>query len=126
MPITKGAIHLKLLLIERVVKALRTLEPLTIANSQNDWCIRPAVEKSLQVAIEAIIDVCQRLISIGGVKVPSTGAEFIKMCVELVALASQEPYRLMVQCLSGTGPADVRGIAPTYGRGTKKRCMSVR
>ncbi len=97
MPITNGAIHRKLLLIERVVRELRTVVPLTIANVQNDWRIRRAVERSLQVAVEAMIDVCQRLISMRGLTVPSTGAESIKMCVQLGVLASEEPYRRMVQ-----------------------------
>ncbi len=97
MAIPNGAIHRKLLLIEQVVMELRTLVPVTVADLENDWRIRRAVERGLQVAVEAMIDVCQRLISLRGLTVPGTGAESVGLCVELGALSPVEPYRRMVQ-----------------------------
>ncbi|MGB5684195.1 MAG: DUF86 domain-containing protein, partial [Candidatus Electrothrix sp.] len=64
---------------------------------QNDWLVRRAVERDLQILVEVVIDVCHRLISGTGVTPASSAIEAVKKCVRLGVLSSEEPFRQMVQ-----------------------------
>ena len=62
-----------------------------------DWRTRRAVERGLQVAVEAMMDVCQRLLSVQGLTPAATGQEAVARCTDIGALSSAMPYRRMVQ-----------------------------
>ena len=62
-----------------------------------DWKPRRAVERDLQILVEVLIDVCQRLLSLAGQPPATSGAEAVRRCVSLGVLSSEEHYRRMVQ-----------------------------
>ncbi|RME87792.1 MAG: DUF86 domain-containing protein [Anaerolineae bacterium] len=92
-----GVVLRKLSVIEQVVRELRSLGHVRVSQLEEDWRTRRAVERSLQVAVEAVIDVCQRIISVQDLTPAATGRESIARCVEIGALSSETPYRRMVQ-----------------------------
>ena len=92
-----GPILSKLNLLDEVLNELRTLEPATLAQLEEDWRTRRAIERDLQVLVEIVVDVCQRLIALADQSPAATGAEAIRRCVQLGVLESEEPYRKMVQ-----------------------------
>ena len=92
-----GVILRKLSTIEQVVRELRSLGRLTVAGVDQDWRTRRAVERNLQIAVEAVIDTCQRWIALQNLTPASTGGEAVKRCVEIGMLSDEAPYRRMVQ-----------------------------
>ena len=96
-PALNGVISRKLGVIEQVIRELRSLDNISVAQMEDDWRTRRAVERNLQVAVEAMIDVCQRIITVQGLTPATTGQEAVSRCVEIGALPSNDPYRRMVQ-----------------------------
>jgi len=92
-----GIILKKLQTMEVMLSELRSLGMLNAANLETDWRTRRAVERNLQVAVEAMMDICQRILSLRGYTPAATGSESIQRCVKLGALSAEEPYRRMVQ-----------------------------
>ena len=92
-----GVILQKLNTLEQVLLELRSLGRLGVAQLQGDWRTRRAVERDLQVLVEIVIDVCQRLISLEGQVPAATGAQAVERCVQLGALSRHDAYRKMVQ-----------------------------
>jgi uncharacterized protein YutE (UPF0331/DUF86 family) len=90
-----GVITGKLTNLQQRVAELATLSPLTEERLQ-EWMVLRAVERDLQVAVEIVIDVCQRLISLAGRAPASSSREAVEGCVALGALSSAEPYCRMV------------------------------
>lgn len=92
-----GPILSKLNLLDEVLNELRTLEPVTLAQLEEDWRTRRAIERDLLILVEIVVDVCQRLIALADQSPAATSAEAIRRCVQLGVLESEEPYRKMVQ-----------------------------
>ncbi len=92
-----GLLLKKLQIIEQVLEELRSLGHLNVTDLEKDWRTQRAVERNLQIAVEGMIDICQRVLSLKGLTPATTGSEAIRRCVELGALSSEEPYRRMVQ-----------------------------
>ncbi len=92
-----GVVLRKLAELDRVLEELRSLTETDLARLEEDWRIRRAIERDLQVLVEIVIDVCQRLLSLAGRGPVSSAAEAIRGCVALGALSAEEPYRRMVQ-----------------------------
>jgi hypothetical protein len=68
-----GVIAQKLQALDQVLGELRSLGTVTAAQLESDWRTRRAVERNLQVLIEVVIDVCQRLIALAGQTPATTG-----------------------------------------------------
>ena len=83
--------------MDEILEELRSLGTLTTNGLKDDWLTRRAVERELQVLVEIVIDVCQRIISISGQSPAVTSADAIERCIQLKVLSSYEPYRRMVQ-----------------------------
>jgi uncharacterized protein YutE (UPF0331/DUF86 family) len=92
-----GVILQKLQTLDEVVLELRSLGQVTEAQLHDDWRTHRAVERDLQVLIEIMIDVCQRLIALAGQTPTATTREAIERCVQLGALSQYEAYSRMVQ-----------------------------
>ena len=92
-----GVILQRLETLDQVLRELRSLGPVQARHLEEDWRVRRAVERDLQVAVEIVVDVCQRLIALDGQAPVSTGADSVRRCVEMGVLSSAEPYRRMVQ-----------------------------
>ncbi|NJN95207.1 MAG: DUF86 domain-containing protein [Anaerolineales bacterium] len=87
----------KLQSLDETLLELRSLGQISAAQLNNDWRTRRAVERDLQVLVEIVIDICQRLISLAGQTPAVTGVAAIERCVQLGALSDAEAYRQMVR-----------------------------
>lgn len=92
-----SAIVGKLQLLDETLTELRSLGNVTSTGLEKDWRTRRAVERDLQILVEIVIDVCQRVISLAGQTPASTSADAVQRCVQLGALSENEAYRRMVQ-----------------------------
>ena len=96
MPIN-GVILQKLGVLDQVLGELRSLGAITTHQLESDWRTRRAVERDLQILVEIVVDVCQRILSLAGQTPAATGADAIEACTRLGALSSPDPYRKMIQ-----------------------------
>ncbi len=92
-----GIIIQKLQSLDEILLELRSLGEVEAAQLSGDWRTRRAVERDLQVLVEIVIDVCQRLISLSGQTPATTGGDAVERCVQLGALSNYDAYRKMVQ-----------------------------
>lgn len=92
-----GVIVQRLQTLDGVLLELRTLGEVTAEQLNRDWLTRRAVERDLQILIEVMIDVCQRLIALAGLVPTVTAGEAVVRCVQLGALSQDETYHRMVQ-----------------------------
>lgn len=83
--------------LEETLNELRSLGTVTTAQLRGDWRTRRAIERDLQVAVEAVIDVCQRIIALHNQAPAPTSAQAIERCVQLGALLENAAYEKMVQ-----------------------------
>ena len=92
-----GVVAAKLQNLDRVLVELRSLGELSPARLEQDWIVRRAVERDLQLLVEVVIDVCQRLLSVAGQTPATSAADAIARCVEIGVLRSPAPYQEMVR-----------------------------
>lgn len=92
-----GILIAKLNSLDTTLNELRSLGGITAVQLQNDWRTRRAVERDLQIAVEVVIDVCQRIIALHGQAPAATGADAIDRCVQLGVLPQSAAYGKMVQ-----------------------------
>lgn len=92
-----GVIGEKLQTLDQVLSELKSLGQVTAEQLTYDWRTRRAVERDLQILVEVVIDVCQRLISLGDQSPATTGADAIARCVQMGALKNRDGYRKMAQ-----------------------------
>ena len=95
--VINGVILQKLQSLDQVLTELRSLGQVNIKILDEDWRIRRAVERDLQVLVEIVIDVCQRLISLSNQAPATNGAEAVERCIQLGALSRNEAYEKMVR-----------------------------
>lgn len=91
-----GVITAKLEHLERSLRRLRSLRPLSLEKLQSEWLVWSAVERELQVAVEVILDVCRRLASLKGQAPPSQGRDAVLLCGQLGILAEPQIYTPLV------------------------------
>ena len=92
-----GVILQKLQSLDQALAELRSLGEVSVQSLNEDWRTRRAVERDLQVLVEIVIDICQRLISLTGQAPATTGAEAVERCIQLGALTRQDAYEKMVR-----------------------------
>lgn len=56
----------KLQALDLMLAELRTLDVVSAKTLRTDWQQRRAIERNLQVLVEVVIDVCQRLVMLTG------------------------------------------------------------
>jgi uncharacterized protein YutE (UPF0331/DUF86 family) len=95
MPIN-GVVTAKLSQLEQVLRELSSLGELTVERLQGDWLVRRAVERDLQIAVEVLIDVCHRLLSVSGGAPAATARAALEACEQLGVLRSADKYRPLV------------------------------
>ena len=92
-----GVIVQKLQSLDEVMAELRSLGPVTPQQLEEDWKTRRAIERDLQVLVEIVVDVCQRLIALANQTPATTSADAVSRCIQLGALTSHDAYSQMVQ-----------------------------
>lgn len=91
-----GVIAQKLQTLDIVLTELRSLGPVDADMVDADWRIQRAIERDLQVLVEVVIDVCQRMIAVAGQSPATTGGDAVARCVQLGILSDRAVYRQMV------------------------------
>ncbi len=92
-----GVISSRLERMDKVLGELESLGRLTSGRLQENWQTKRAVERDLQVVVEIVIDVCQRILSLNDRQVVSSSAEAIERCQELGIISEDLDYRKIVQ-----------------------------
>ncbi|MFW6183818.1 MAG: type VII toxin-antitoxin system HepT family RNase toxin [Chloroflexota bacterium] len=87
----------KLQVLDEVLAELRSLGNVSVEQLEADWRTRRAIERDLQIAVETMIDVCQRILSLSGQTPATTSGDAVARCVQLGALSDYDAYRKMVQ-----------------------------
>jgi len=93
-----GVVQRKLALLDQNVGKLeRYLSGKSLEDFKGDELLQSATERVLQVAIEVIIDIAERLIALKGAGPVATASEAIERLVALGILKSAMPYSDMVR-----------------------------
>ena len=93
-----GVLQRKLSLLDRQSSNLkRHLAGITIEQFRNDWVLRSMAERALQVAVEIVIDIAERIIALEKAGPVATSGEAIKKICELKYTESPDPYLDMVR-----------------------------
>ena len=116
-----GVIHRKLALLDRQVREIKkALDEISYTDFAASWEKRSMTERALQVSIEIIIDVADRIIAIEGAGPVASAAEAIENLVSLNIIESDKPYvdmvrfrNLIVHQYEDIDPALLFGLATT-------------
>ena len=93
-----GVIQRKLTLLDKQVRQLKkSLKEISYSNFAESWEKRSMTERALQVSVEIIIDVAERIIAIEGAGPVASAAEAIETLVHLNIIKSASPYVDMVR-----------------------------
>lgn len=92
-----GVVQRKLTLLDEYVSRLeRYLNGVTFDTFKADDLLQSGTERVLQVAIEIVIDIAERLIAIRGAGLVASASAAIDRLVTLGILKSSDPYSEMV------------------------------
>jgi uncharacterized protein YutE (UPF0331/DUF86 family) len=97
MSLKNGVLIDKLQSLDKTLAELRSLGEVTNKQLDDDWRTRRAIERDLQILVEIVVDVCQRIVSLSGQTTPTTGREAVERCCQLGVLSGYQPYTRMVQ-----------------------------
>ncbi len=96
-PRLNGVLQRKLAVLDATVAELRSLGDVTTHQVRANWMLRRAIERNLQIAVEVLIDVCQRLLTTRGETPADTAGTAISRCVTAGILSAAAPYAAMVR-----------------------------
>lgn len=92
-----GVIAQKLQSLDQVLAELRTLGRVSPRQLDQDWRTKKAVERNLQVMVEVVIDICQRLLSLDGQAPAATGRDAVDRVIKSGFINHRDAYFKMVQ-----------------------------
>ena len=92
-----GVILKKFAVLSEEVAKLRSLGNVTTVRLDGDHFLKHGVERSLQICVEIVIDVAQRILSLEGRAPSPTSFDALSGLESLGAIASAERYRAMIQ-----------------------------
>jgi len=91
-----GVIQNKLARIEAYLTKLQEIIPDGFKEFEKDWRTQMIAERGLQILIEIIIDVANRLIAINNWGPTTSSADSIRLLVLKKVISSEEPYLKMI------------------------------
>ncbi len=93
-----GVIQRKFALLDKQLVQLQNhTKNVDFDGFKNDWAMRSMSERALQVMVEIVIDVAERIIALENAGPTATAVEAIDRLVELSVLKSAQPYDDMVR-----------------------------
>lgn len=93
-----GVIQRKLALLNQQVQRVeQSMKGVSYTAFSDNWEKRSMAERALQVSIEIVIDVAERIIALEGAGPIATASEAIESLVKLGVLKSVDPYVDMVR-----------------------------
>ena len=91
-------VHRKLALLDRYSIQLKNqLENVNIEAFKNDWVLQRMAERVLQVMIEVVTDIAERIIALRGAGPAATAAEAMAKLAELKVIQSAQAYTNIVR-----------------------------
>jgi uncharacterized protein YutE (UPF0331/DUF86 family) len=94
---TNAIIQRKLDLIAQRVTKLRTRTPLALDELQEDYFLRSGIERTLQVCIEAMIDIANRIMSLAGRPASTNSFASFEQLEDMGIIADAGQYRNMIK-----------------------------
>ena len=95
--VKNGVLISKLAIIEEYLKKLQGYFPVSLEQFSSDWGLQKIVERSLQVMIEVMIDIAERIVAQKGILPQKTAADTLKKLRELSIIQNDEAYIKMVR-----------------------------
>ncbi len=92
-----GVIHRKLELIGENTRKLRGLLPLSVERLRGDFFLKNGIERTLQISIEAMIDIANRIASLENQPPSSDSYQALVQLAELGVIKQAEQYRNMIK-----------------------------
>lgn len=93
-----AVVHRKLALLDKYLIQLQSqLENVTIEAFKNDWALQRMTERVLQVMVEVVVDIAERIIALKNTGPAATATEAIEKLVRLGVIKSAKPYANMVK-----------------------------
>ncbi len=93
-----GIIQRKLAFLDmQLIRIQENLGNIGFDEFTNNWVLRSMAERALQVAVEIVIDVSERILAIEGAGPAASSTETIDKLVALKILDSTEPFKTMVR-----------------------------
>ena len=92
-----GVIQNKLARVEAYITRLQEIIPDVFEDFEKDWKTQMIAERGLQILIEIIIDVANRLIAIKNWGPTTSSADSIRLLVLKKVISSEEPYLRMIK-----------------------------
>ncbi len=97
MSLINGVIAQKLQSLDTTLLELGSLGTLNIEQLAHDWSTKRAVERSLQILVEIVIDICQRLIALSGQSPGTTGRDAIERTIHMGVISNDDHWFKMAQ-----------------------------
>jgi len=92
-----GIIEAKLRIIEEKLLELESWQITSYKQLQQNSMLRNATERSLQVAVDAIIDVCEHILALEGISALDTSANVVKKVIEIGIITDTAEYIDMIR-----------------------------
>ncbi len=92
-----GIIEAKLRTIEEKILEIESWQILSYQQLQTNSMLRNATERALQVAIEAIVDICEHILAIEGISAPDTSANVVKKIIDMGIITNNPEYLEMIR-----------------------------
>lgn len=92
-----GVILKKFAIMDDEIARLRALKDLTTERLDHDHFLKHGIERSLQICIEIVVDVAQRILSLEGRQPAPTAFDALTGLEAMGIIASAERYRSMIQ-----------------------------
>jgi uncharacterized protein YutE (UPF0331/DUF86 family) len=92
-----GPIEGKLRIIEEKLAEIDSWQIASFQLLQQNSMLRSATERALQVAVESIIDICERILALENIPAPETSADVVKKVIELGIIADNIEYLDMIR-----------------------------
>ena len=116
-----GILVRKLAEMEETLRRLQSYLPSTYEEFAKDWGRQKIVERALQILIEAMIDIGERLIALSGGLPPETSASVMERLEELGVVQNADRYIPMIRFRNFLVHQYERvDLAILYGIGTRK------
>lgn len=85
------------LLDTQVVNLEKHLAGVSRERFEGDWMLRSMAERALQVSVEIVIDICERIIALAGAGPVASASDAVRRAADLGVLSSVDPYVDMVK-----------------------------
>lgn len=92
-----GIIVKKVEVIRETLRELRRIKSPTTGKLDKDYFLKRGVERSLQICVEAVIDIAHRIIALKNLPPCSTATKALEALEEMGILKDASAYKKMVQ-----------------------------